>query len=414
MHQKEGKTSRAATLSLVVYAVICVLPIVLTVSFYALRSNVDVMDRVVEDVSAPVQRGLGLFSSVFPFSLMEVVCAVAGTWLICHLIGTIVVTVRGSRKLKILARRIMTVAIASLYAWSAFCWLWNSGYHATGFAEKNGFVGGGATVEELAAVAFLFAEKANEFAPLINRDEDNHCIEDRRDFFDVSTQIYHQIAVEFPDLDGRLHQPKSMMFSWLMSRTGYTGVYFALTGESNINTRAPVFLMPATIAHELAHQRGVAAEDEASFVGILACTTSGFTSYEYAGYLMGLIYLRNALFYADRNAWDEINDSLCAELVTDLRDNYDFWQAQKTVETGNDFLDSILTALTGTVSDTVETIYDGYLKSQNQELGVRSYGACVDLLVEYFLPISAAPIAVANTAFGGMTNLKSVRLLNAD
>ena len=35
-------------------------------------------------------------------------------------------------------------------------------------------------------------------------------------------------------------------------------------------------------------------------------------------------------------------------------------------------------------------MYDAYLKSNGQEMGMASYGACVDLLVEYFLPAARA------------------------
>ena len=30
------------------------------------------------------------------------------------------------------------------------------------------------------------------------------------------------------------------------------------------------------------------------------------------------------------------------------------------------------------------TVYEGFLQSYDQELGLRSYGACVDLLVNYY------------------------------
>ena len=187
------------------------------------------------------------------------------------------------------------------------------------------------------------------------------------------------------------------MYSWLMSRTGYAGIYFALTGEANINRNMPAF-MPATIAHELAHQRGVFAEDETNFVAIIACITSGNTVYEYSGYLLGLIYLLNAIFDASRtysaagsdawieamDAWIDIQAGFGPELRRDWTDNYEFWASQRTVDTGITIIDTVLTAVTQTVSDAVTAIYDGYLRAQDQELGIRSYGAVVDLLVLYF------------------------------
>ena len=378
------KTRRSVRVPRAVYISICVFPVVLTILFYLLRSSKSVMNWTAFYISAPIRGVLGLLTSVYPFSLMEILCAAAVIWVVYHIVRTIIVTARRRDWLRILAKRLLPLVVAALYIWAAFCWLWNSGYHASGFAEKNGFSGGGATVDALIVTTRLFAEKANEFSPLVARDDDGQFIEDRHEFFEVSPQIYRNLFIEYPDLEGRVFKPKPMMFSWLMSRTGYTGMYFALTGESNVNINAPTVLMPATIAHELAHQRGVFSEDEANFVGIMACLSSGYDVYRYSGYLMGLIYLRNALFFADSAVWSDISESLSPDVLRDLQDNYDYWQSQKTVDTGIEFFDNILTTVTVTVSDTVDTVYDGYLKAQNQELGIRSYGACVDLLVEYY------------------------------
>ena len=384
MINQEKKTRKVIKLPRAVYIVICSLPAALTILYYALRHNYNAMNWVATRVSAPIRGALGVLSSIYPFSLFEILCVAAGIWLIYYIVRTIVVTARRREKLKLLGKRLLTIVTVTLYVWSLFCWLWNSVYHAPSFAAKNGFSGGGVAVDSLTYTTQMFATKANELALIVSRDEEGKYVEDQRDLLSVSTMIYGNVFAEFPDLECRLFRPKPMLFSWLMSRMGYTGVYCALTGESNINTRAPIFLIPATIAHELAHQCGVAAEDEANFVGILACVTSNYSAYQYAGYLMGLIYLRSALLSVDNEAWMRINNSLSAEVNRDMQDNNEYWHSQKTVETGVDFLDNVLTTVTGTVSNAVNTAYDGYLKSQSQELGIRSYGACVDLLVEYF------------------------------
>lgn len=372
-----------------VVIVICTLPVALIVLFYILRQFPDVMGWVVENLSSPIRRFFGLLSSIYPISVMEILIVAAIIWFVYYVIKTIMVTAHRRSKLKILGKRVLPVLVAALYVWSLFSWLWSSGYHTKGFAEANGFAKEGITTGELAEVTRLFALKAKETSTLVQRDEEGLYIGDRREIFRMSAGIYKNITVEFPSLNGRLFTPKTMLFSWLMSRTGYTGVYFALTGESNINTDAPLFLMPATVAHELAHQLGVYAEDEANFVGILACVTSGVPVYEYAGYLRGLMYLSDALISADPDAWYEIRDTLSDEVVLDWQANHDYWREQKKVETGIGFLDSFLTSLTSALSGAVDSVYDGFLKSQDQELGLLSYGACVDLLVEYY---SAGPI----------------------
>ena len=372
------KMPRAAVISL------SILPAVLTAIFYALRSNESAMEWVSSAISAPVRGFMGMLSSIYPFSLMEVLCTAAVIWLIFYIVRTVIVTVKAQPKLAVLSKRVLTIIVLALYAWSLHCWLWNSGYFAPGFAEKNGFSGSGVSVDDLTAVTNLFADKANEYAPLVKRDAEGHFIEERRDYTAASVDIYDNLSAQYPSLSGRLYEPKTMLYSWFMSRMGYTGVYFAITGESNINVREPGFYLPATIAHELAHQHGVFAEDEANFVSITACVTSGHMVYAYSGYLSGLTHLLNALYAADYDAWSKINDRLCPEIKRDWQDNREYWQSQKTVTTGISFVDKILTSVNQALSDTVNTAYDGYLKSQHQVLGIKSYGACVDLLVEHF------------------------------
>ena len=60
-----------------------------------------------------------------------------------------------------------------------------------------------------------------------------------------------------------------------MSALDFTGIYCPYTGESNVNVDSPACLLPSTAAHELAHQRSIALEQECNFLAILACTTCG-------------------------------------------------------------------------------------------------------------------------------------------
>jgi len=90
--------------------------------------------------------------------------------------------------------------------------------------------------------------------------------------------------------------------------------------------------------------------------------------FRYSGYLEGLIHLCNALYSVDAQAWYDIADRhFTPELSTDWKDNNAYWKA---LESG--------------VEEAAEQAYDSFLKGNDQELGMRSYGACVDLLVAYF------------------------------
>ena len=161
---------------------------------------------------------------------------------------------------------------------------------------------------------------------------------------------------------------KPLFFSRLQSILGFTGVYFPFTGEANVNIDAPACMLPATVAHEMAHQRMVASEQEANFVGIAAAVTSGDPVFQYSGYLFGLVQLCNALAPVDRDAWNAIvQQYFTQEMANDWNANNAYWAE-----------------LSSPVEETAEQVYDSFLKGNDQELGIRSYGACVDLLVAYF------------------------------
>ena len=159
-----------------------------------------------------------------------------------------------------------------------------------------------------------------------------------------------------------------MAFSRLMSIMDFTGVYCAWTGESNVNVDSPACLLPATVAHELAHQRGIASEQECNFLGVLASTTSGNPAYVYAGWLSGYIYLGNALYRVAPESYWAIRNAMPDTVKADLAYNNAYW-AQ--------FQDSVVQ----TVSNQV---YDGLLKAYGDERGIQSYGTVVDLLVAYY------------------------------
>jgi len=342
------------------------------------------MDWAVTYISAPLRRFFGLLSSIYPFAVMEILATAAVIFLIYYIIKAIIDTSRRQGKWKLLGKRLLPIPVVALYLWGSFCWLWNSGYHATGFAEKNNLTSYGIETADLLAVTEYFANRMNELSLEVARDEEGFLIYDRRAVFDESRYIYKNISEEFPSLRGTLYPPKPMLYSWLMSITAYGGMYFALTGETMINTDPPGVYTPVTIAHEHAHQLGIFAEDEATFMGILAGVTSDNIAFQYAGYMSGYNYLSGALSGADFDEWLRIYDTLTEEVSRDNSQNSAFWSTTATSNLRIDFLDRFFSFLMRTTRDTVNIVYDDFLKSNDQELGIQSYGAGVDIIVEYF------------------------------
>jgi hypothetical protein len=366
---KEPLAEKRSPRLLLLYILLVLIPAALIVLYYIYNSRQDIMDWVVTYISMPYRNAAATVTSLGPlkfFSLAEVLVTLLILWVIYYIVKTIVILITRPHKLAHLGKRLFVLLLVALYIVAAYSWTWGVGYHGTGLAGKTGLSADGITVEELKDAAYYFAMKANELSGRVSRDADGHFILDTHYDFELSKGVYANIANEFPALSGTSYPPKAMLFSKLMSVVGFTGIYISLTGETNINVDAPGALIPATIAHEMAHQRGVNSEDEANFAGIAACITSNITIYEYSGYLSGLIYLTNALHEADPDAAGALMATFSDGVIRDWNDNIEYWSRYESK-----------------AAEAVSAMYDGYLKSNGVELGVSSYGACVNMLVSW-------------------------------
>lgn len=347
------------------------IPAILIILFYLLKDNTRLMDAWVFQVLGPAEQFLGRMWSVVPVSGMEILLTV-------FLLGNVVWLIRAAvwamkrRSGREFLFQLLALAVVWLWLWCAFCWMWNAAYHTSTFAQRSGMETAPYSVEQLTVVTKYFAENAARLSSQVSRDEGGHFNENLPSCFQNGVAIYENLTREFPCLFMKSVEAKPLVCSHLQSMLGFTGVYFPLTGEANVNVDAPACLVPATIAHEMAHQRMVSSELEANFIGIAACVTSDDPTFQYSGYLLGLLQLCNALYSVDAEAWNEIaQGNFTRELAADWNDNNTFWAA----------LESPVEAAAGQA-------YDSFLKENGQELGMRSYGACVDLLVAYFQPMA--------------------------
>ena len=343
------------------------IPLALVILFEVLKNRQRLMSAWVFGVMAPTEQFFGRIWSVLPFSAAEALSALFLTGSIAWLVWAAAQALRRKAPLPLL-RGLAALGAVWLWLWAGLCWLWNAAYYVPTFAQREGLETAPYSVEELAAVTEYFARQAASLAPQVPRDEEGHFAESLSDCFDRGPDIYQNIALEFSTLEIKAVRAKPLLCSRLQSILGFTGIYFPFTGEANVNVDAPACLVPATIGHEMAHQRMVASELEANFVGIAACISCDDVVFQYSGYLMGLINLCNALYSASPDAWYDIAErTFNRELAIDWNDNNDYW-----------------TALESPAEDVAGDVYDSFLKGNNQTLGIHSYGACVDLLVSYY------------------------------
>ena len=333
--------------------------VVFFVLFALLRRSSAVMNFLAFSVVLPVMQCLARLCSAVDFSVAEVLIFSAVWVAVWYAIWQL-------RKRRYIRLVVTLVEVAATVAACA-CLLWGSFYGADGFQEKSGLAARGGTVEELTAVTEHFAAGVTEYAHRVERDWQGVFAVPYRDVLALAEKSYEGVSELFPCLNDAVLTPKPLAMSRVLSAMDFTGFYFAFTGESNVNVDSPRCYLPVTVCHEQAHQQGIASEQECNFVGIMAAITCDDPAYRYSGYLMGYVYLSNALYRADREAWQTIRDTIPQEVLIDLQYHRLYWAQFE-----------------GPVKTVSTTVYDGFLKANGLEDGIANYVTVVDLLLGYF------------------------------
>ena len=314
---------------------------------------------------------IGRFSSIFPFSLSEAGLYLAAVFCILTLLFLI-------KKPLAALSRLFFLACLLLFLYTAGCGI---NYYRTPFSYEAGMVMEQSSAGELYSLCLFLTEQIN--STLTETDHSGDALKglypgQTEDTPLPSAAMLRELGMEgvksmkglgtaYPQLSGYYPYPKPLMNPRLLSIQQLCGIYSPFTIEANYNREMPYYNIPHTICHELSHLKGFMREDEANFIGYLACIGSDSPDFRYSGYLTGWVYAGNALAKADLEAYYGLYGRLAPEAARDLAWNNQFWDR-----------------FDGKVAEASTQLNDRYLKANNQEDGVRSYGRMVDLMLAYY------------------------------
>lgn len=174
---------------------------------------------------------------------------------------------------------------------------------------------------------------------------------------------------------------KNAISSGIMNYMQTSGIAITPTGEAHVNKNTPTNWKVITIAHELAHTKGVMREDDANLTAYYLALTSDNIYFRYAGYMYTIDRLYEmAYFSLDKETYRELYDMYPTEAWKERYQEYSFWQQYQTEwEKVSDFFNNLYLKLSG-----VKEGVDSYIDSSeqgiliNQETGEQKYG-----IVEY-------------------------------
>jgi hypothetical protein len=260
-----------------------------------------------------------------------------------------------------------TAVLSGLY----FCFylFWGLNYYRQPIAENLNYQHREYSTAQLQKVTKTIITKLNDAQFEITKNdtlqvENNFSPEE---MYDMAILGYAHLAEDFPQFQYKYKSIKSSLMSVLQTYNGTGGYLNPLTGEAQVNDKIPKTGYPTTVCHEMAHQIGFAAENEANFIGFLAANYNDNIYFSYASYRMAFLYCVSELRKRDRNLSQELYQTLNRGIIKDFNTTYTFWEAYD-----NPF------------EPLVKKGYNAYLKANKQDKGIASYNYVVDLLIRYF------------------------------
>lgn len=291
-------------------------------------------------------------SSIFPFAIGDLLYAL----LIIYIFFLIV---KFFWRLKqtgwIKADRIQVpIAIINTFLifYISFKLLWGLNYSRPSITTQLNISDEKYTIKELVILGNYFVNKTNQTRPLISSNLSYNISYLR----EKSISAFQKSAKDNLFFNYKAPAVKSVINAFVISKIGIEGYYNPFSGEANVNMKLPPWILPFVACHEIAHQLGVAREDEANLVAYLVGKNSHDIDLQYSVNYNMLRYILFEISIKSPEDYIAMRDKISLEVLADFKKENEFWVKYN-----------------GDMSNYMNVTFDKFLKFNNQESGIESY-----------------------------------------
>ena len=255
--------------------------------------------------------------------------------------------------------------VSIIYA--AFHLFWGLNYHRLPLHESLNLERD-YTTEQLVDVTKNLIEKSNALHFKITQ---NDTIKvdiplSKSDILKMVPDGYENFKAQFPHLEYYPKSLKKSIYSYPLTYMGFSGYLNPLTNEAQVDALIPVYKFPTTSAHEIAHQLGYAAENEANFIGFLATINHDNIYFKYTGNTFALRFCLNEIYRRDEALYETIIETVNKGILKNYKEVREFWEVHQNP-----------------AEPFFKLFYGNFLKANKQNKGMQSYNYVVALIVNY-------------------------------
>ncbi|MCF6227914.1 MAG: DUF3810 domain-containing protein [Planctomycetes bacterium] len=338
-----------------------------------------------------VTRGIASVTSMLPTSVGELLLVVSLSWFLFPMAYALYNVARRRRRfLNALACGFLKLAVFLAVVGVLFQLFWGLNYSRAPFVERQQWQAYADVpedpddqIDELYDLCEILVHKTNatyfEYSATEESKNQSYLIEDAAIIDQQIEQGYQKVQkdLKLPDHFAISRGPaKPFAASFVMDQLRISGVYLPWTAEANYNNNIPDVMKPQVIAHEKAHQRGIASESEANFFGYLVCINSEHPYIQYSGYLFAQRQMLWALMVLNPKLGKELLRQRYPGVQADVNAIVKYWEDAAKGPLGDDVGKAI-----GEVSQQVN---DKYLKANGVKAGVNTYSQSALLIITHY------------------------------
>lgn len=315
-----------------------------------------------EGLYIAVCRVLHPLVNIFPFSVGDLLYIAAVAWLFYALF--VLIRRAFKREFKPAGLFLLRLIISIQSAVLLFYLCWGMNYFRPAAAERLNLRDSNYTTADMIAVTGMLIDSANATRARVTGAD---LRQSNSSIYQTAVRAVSKLSAD--SVNFRTYNPgvKPSLLTPLLNYMSTSGYFNPFTGEAQINYQMPIFERPVTACHEMSHQMGYGAEDEANFGGFIAGIGSHDRLLRYSAYHLAVEEFMHAVHRRDTIAHKELKTHISKAVYSDFKAEQAYWISYENKM-------GILSGI----------FYDNFLKANNQPLGMRTYNRMVLLVMAKF------------------------------
>ena len=342
-----------AIVSVAIFFVLCLL-----------KTNVDICEWWTKNVSGVFVAVSGFFTDWFAVSLFEIFLILAVVWIIITVVNIIksLIKKEGKYALKLLLLLFCFAFIfLDIYIVSASFAYNRKQLEITLYQDE---------MEEKDVYLFAqsYVKKLNELATKLPKDKNGAviCPYSLKELSHILDCEYAKLNDEFGDyLTKYTPRAKSSIFSFFMSEMHIVGMFFAPTAEIQVNTHCPSYDIDCTVAHEMAHGKGVMRENEANLLSyyVMLNSDDDYVLFSVMYSLLNQVLTAVSYYQNSQPQYDALVNSLSQDVIMTSKHVNEFWSEHDFLKEIEEFFNNQYLKLNG-----VENGTDSYVENNKADI----------------------------------------------